>query len=414
MSHVNHARLTILSNETWMGKRFFTAPDGLLAKQANGVFVNGTATVHTVEDTAALFRLLATLTPNDALCLGVPKLLATAASGSLAVTTRSYLPTKTTSGIQYITRTKDDFDFSGGEGWLLIDHDTKDLPPHIQLRIDDLGGIFNALTTIWPELKDADFIIKPSSSAGVRHVNDAPKVDKRMSFHMFVRLKRAADIPLALQNLQRRCWAAGLAYWQVSKSGQLLERSIIDVTVGSPERLIFTSEPILEDGIVRDVAHVIHQAGIALAAPTLPLVGDWSRKRDIARYELKGPAAEQQASYVDLSIKRCMQDFAISEVAARDIVSARIMHKVLRDEDQLELANGHIMSVGSLLDSLHRGAKIPCADPIEGRAYNPTAAAVIWDATHKTPALVSHAHGLVTLYQFARFEPSFKFKGAKA
>jgi len=64
-------------------------------------------------------------------------------------------------------------------------------------------------------------------------------------FHLFVRLKQAQSAPEALQALHARCWDSGYGYHMISKSGQLLDRSIIDVTVGSPERLIFTSEPIL-------------------------------------------------------------------------------------------------------------------------------------------------------------------------
>ena len=48
--------------------------------------------------------------------------------------------------------------------------------------------------------------------------------------------------------------------------------------------------------------------------------------------------------------------------------------------------------------------ELPCADPIEGRDYNPTAASILWGSTHKAPALISHAHGLTTVYRFERFE----------
>jgi hypothetical protein len=36
---------------------------------------------------------------------------------------------------------------------------------------------------------------------------------------MFVRLKRAADIPHALKALHSRCWLHGLGYHMISKSG---------------------------------------------------------------------------------------------------------------------------------------------------------------------------------------------------
>jgi len=61
----------------------------------------------------------------------------------------------------------------------------------------------NALRYVWPELDTGDFVVRPSSSAGVHIVGDpAPNVS---GFHMFVRLKRAFDIPHALKALHSRC-----------------------------------------------------------------------------------------------------------------------------------------------------------------------------------------------------------------
>ena len=80
----------------------------------------------------------------------------------------------------------------------------------------------------------------------------APNVS---GFHMFVRLKRAFDIQHALKALHSRCWLHGLGYHMISKSGQLLDRSIVDINVGSPERLIFTAPPLLGDGIVRETQY---------------------------------------------------------------------------------------------------------------------------------------------------------------
>ena len=75
----------------------------------------------------------------------------------------------------------------------------------------------------------------------------------------------------------------------------------------------------------------------------------------------------------------------------------------MSDNDVLETVVNGLQSVGEILDTLKPSDVLPCADPIEGREYNPTAASVIWQFGHKHPALVSHAHGIQTVYQFARF-----------
>jgi hypothetical protein len=51
-----------------------------------------------------------------------------------------------------------------------------------------------------------------------------------------VTVKNGADIPRALKNLHGRLWLGGFGYFIVGAIGQLLDRSLIDSSVGDPER----------------------------------------------------------------------------------------------------------------------------------------------------------------------------------
>jgi hypothetical protein len=51
-----------------------------------------------------------------------------------------------------------------------------------------------------------------------------------------VTVKNGADIPRALKNLHDRLWLGGFGYFIVGAIGQLLDRSLIDSSVGDPER----------------------------------------------------------------------------------------------------------------------------------------------------------------------------------
>ena len=313
--------------------------------------------------------------------------------------------------VPILSRTKDDFSFGLGEGWLLLDYDTRGLPEAVSSRIERLGGILNALRYVWPELDNGDFVVRPSSSAGVHVVGEpAPKIS---GFHMFVRLKRAADIPQALKALHYRCWLHGLGYHMISRSGHLLDRSIVDITVGSPERLIFTAPPVLGKGIIRQRQYAAVQQGVALACPSAPFVAQWSRARDIDRQQSRPDAAKQRSIYLRKSIEDRQASHGGSYSAAEAIVLNRIEGRQLLDDDVLHLPSGATISVGDILDQIKLGERISCADPIEGREYNPTAAAVLWEPPHKLPALISHAHGELTRYSFARFS-STKAKSVEA
>ena len=393
------ARISVLRNHRWMGKRFFIDDAGKLQKQANGLFSQGSVTVREINNASELAQLTEELTVHEALCLGVPN--GATDNVKMTVATRQLKRQFAQGSTPCLSRTKEDFDFWGGEGWLLIDYDTKGLPARVVERIRDVGGVMNALHLIWPQLDDGDLLVRPSSSAGVHIIGQEPCDNS--GFHMFVRLKRAVDIPQALQALHSNCWLHGLGYHMISKSGRLLDRSIVDITVGSPERLIFTAPPILDDGIAREYCATTVREGSALNRPNAPLSAEWSRNRDIDRQRCKPAAEAQRAKYLRSAIKQRQHLHGETFRAAERVVTSRIAGHCMQDADILQLADGAEVTVSDLLDSIKVGDVISCADPIEGRQYNPTAAAVLWGQQYKSPILISHAHGEVTRYSFARF-----------
>ena len=56
---------------------------------------------------------------------------------------------------------------------------------------------------------------------------------------LFLGVQDGADVERFLKTLHARCWLAGLGWLMVGAGGQLLERSIVDRVVGTPERLVF-------------------------------------------------------------------------------------------------------------------------------------------------------------------------------
>jgi len=391
------ARLSVLRNKKWMGKKFFRGGDGGIQKQSNGLFTDGIVRSLEVPNAAQLANLIANLKPTDALCLGVHN----ADSNTVRASTRSKSARIQDSGFQCIARTKDHFSFHDGEGWLLIDFDDKDLPLPIKDRIHMDGGIYKVLQWLWPELERGDFVIKPSSSAGVHLPDTEPAAAS--GFHMFVRIKDARAIPQTLQALHARCWDTGYGYHIISKSGQQLDRSLIDVSVGSPERLIFTADPILSDGILRTPPPVVQQDGAALCALKLPLRSEWPRLRDIDRQRTSAEALQVRAIFMATQAERYVREFGGTLSHARSVVASRVQGRVLKDADVLDTVSAGMQLVGSILDTMAQGKIVVCADPIEGRSYNPTAAAILWQSNHKFPVLISHAHGLQTVYRFKRF-----------
>lgn len=297
------ASISVFRNKHWMGKKFYIGDNQSIQKQSNGLFTDGFVKTLTVPTSAHLSKLIKHLKCTDAICLGLPN----TNTSKARVSTRHKRALINDMGKPCIARTKDDFKFADKEGWLLIDFDDKDLPEPIKDKLSAVGGIYEALRRLWPELECGDFLIKPSSSAGVHLPDTEPTAAS--GFHMFVRINDARAIPQTLKSLHARCWDSGFGYHLISKSGVQLDRSLIDVSVGSPERLIFTADPILEDGILRTPPPMLQQDGKALSALKMPLSSEWIRKRDIDRQRMVAKAKDVRAMFMETQVERHMREF---------------------------------------------------------------------------------------------------------
>ena len=72
--------------------------------------------------------------------------------------------------------------------------------------------------------------------------------------HIYVLVEDIADTRRFLTAAHERCWLAGYGWYLISASGQMLERSIVDVTVAQPERLFYEGAPVLGRGLTQDAA----------------------------------------------------------------------------------------------------------------------------------------------------------------
>src|SRR5262249_6764216 len=67
-----------------------------------------------------------------------------------------------------VTRARDSIGYEPGKAaWMLIDFDTKGMPPEVARRIETMGGVWRALTTVAPGLKDAARVSRASTSSGL-------------------------------------------------------------------------------------------------------------------------------------------------------------------------------------------------------------------------------------------------------
>jgi hypothetical protein len=126
------------------------------------------------------------------------------------------------------------------------------MPADVAARITELGGFWGAVASVVPELKNVARVLRRSTSAGLFRTDTDEQFAGSNGLHVYAMVADAADAERFLRMLHARCWLAGLGWYMVGATGQLLERSIIDCMVGAPERLVFEGAPILEPPLGQD------------------------------------------------------------------------------------------------------------------------------------------------------------------
>src|SRR5262245_41013714 len=127
-----------------------------------------------LDDLAALIEKLKSI---QALALGP---MPANVGDEVAIATKSELTANT------IARTTENFKYIPGRAaFVLIDHDTKGMPPSVAARIESLRGFWDALTSVIPALKDVGHVIRRSTSSGLSRADTGEQFEGSSGVHAF-------------------------------------------------------------------------------------------------------------------------------------------------------------------------------------------------------------------------------------
>jgi hypothetical protein len=286
----------------------------------------------------------------------------------------------------------------------LLDYDTKGMPPEIAAEIKRHGGFWPALLSVMPTLRPVAHLIRRSTSAGLFRTDTGERLLGSDGLHVYVSVQDGCDEERFLRALHERCWLAGFGWMMVGSGGQLLERSIIDRTVGAPERLVFEGGPILRPplGQDRDSRRPMAIDGCALntisASPPLTIV-ETSRLRDLkakARHRLAPDSGKARAAFVAGKVKSFAKRTDVSEQTASEII-ARQCDGLLLPEIELPFDDADFAgcTVSDVLADPQRFEGATLADPLEGVEYGVCKARIMLHSDG-SPWIHSFAHGRTT------------------
>jgi hypothetical protein len=307
-----------------------------------------------------------------------------------------------------IARTQEDIVYRKGQPTVaLIDADSKGITPEVAAKVEHLGGFWEAQQSVLPQLKGTARVMRRSTSSGLSRSDTGEKLPGSNNMHLFILVKDGTDIERFLTAFHDRCWLAGLGWWMVGAAGQLLERSIIDRSVGGPERLVFEGPPTLVKPIQQDreSRHPVAFDGSVLdtvkACPSLTIVEMAKVKELKAKEEerIAPEAARVRAAYIKRRVGELrtrnpdMSDRDAERIVASQCGGVLLPDVVLPfDDDELKDC-----TVGDVLANPQRFDGATLADPLEGVEYG-RCKAMIMRRSDGTPWIHSFAHGR-TFYQ---------------
>ncbi len=221
-----------------LSKRFERGADGSLTKRAGGNMSAGTAERLTFNTLAEFAALLPTLTPQQALGYGVSThAMTNVVTAGAAVLAQS-------GPIPFIARTPDYLDWPAGPGLMMIDHD-----PAEGTRLD-CAQLRAALAAICPALGRAPMVWRPSASSCIYDANGT-ELRGIGGQRLYIAVQDATDIPRAGKVLFDRLWLNEAGYYELSKSGAFLVRSLVDPSVWQSNRLDFAGGADCGPGLVQ-------------------------------------------------------------------------------------------------------------------------------------------------------------------
>jgi hypothetical protein len=382
-------------------KRFTLNPDQSLGKTVHAHVIRAHVAPVVVHDLASFGAFLYKLKPNQALLYGVPN--DWRASNIVVQSMLDSLPANTA-----IARTNRHFRYPAAPGILMLDYD----PPK---DADGIGreDLVARLRRAVPELAEVPMLWLPSASSHICVVGGADLTGLRGQ-RLYIAVADATDIPRLGALIALRLWAAGEGRFEISCSGALLERTLVDTSVWQPSRLDFAAGaavgpgleqrrrlPFLLPGMKTEIGELVpldSREVLPDASPDVRRLAEEAKRR--AREERQAEARRRRRDYIDERRGELLRATASErpETEQEAILMQAIEDGVLGPDFVLHLdtpgAENRLerVTVADMLAAPERFNGRVCCDPLEPE-YNGWSRTAKLYLTGDRKSLCSLAHG---------------------
>lgn len=298
-----------------------------------------------------------------------------------------------------ITRSREFMGSTSGPGLQLFEVDDHGLPAG--QTAPDAQKMVEILSELLPELnvQTAAKLLSHSASSHIYDKATGEILKGEGGKHLTMLLSEQSAAGRLKELLEVRQWANGHGHIHISRDGRQLERTVFDLTVFAPERLVFEAGAALSDDLEQRRPTPVTTEGHALDMSLLPAVTLEERQRAnaailAAKEATISQAQEQRNKYMAEESSKLIARLGVEEVEAQRIVNCRVESGLLDDRDVLTFTDTtppESEIVGNVLDAIANYLGRPMCDPAEPE-YGPSKAMILRGPGGQ-PFVQSYAHG---------------------
>jgi hypothetical protein len=267
-------------------------------------------------------------------------------------------------------------------------------PPNAQGMVDQLAELLPEL-----DVPGAARLLTHSTSSHIHDAGTGAQIKGEGGKHLAMLLSDLTRAKALKELLEVRQWATGHGHIHLSRDGKQLERTVFDLSVFAPERLVFEAGADLGEGLQQRRPDPVAVEGHALDMSRLPLPSVAERERAsqakrAAKEATRERAEQVRAAYVQAEAKKLVAQRSISQDEADRIVLQRTEAGSLDDGDVLvftDKGGREEQLVGYVLDRIEQYVGRPMCDPLEPEKG--PSKAMILRGPGGQPYIHSHVHG---------------------